>query len=107
MAPKLNTITDAYSGCRDSLERCSFELGVLTLSFKKFFPKEMQPTKALLFESSSPSFRVSWSGYIHDFVCLYMADLTPSIEFMITFSKSVFYIDLYKLCGMLMMRMGL
>lgn len=57
---KLSTITEDFSGCKDSLERVSFELGVLALSFKKFAPKGgLMPSKLQLLESSSPSFKVS------------------------------------------------
>lgn len=56
---KTDTIVGGYSGCLDSLERVSMELGVLALSFKRFAPSGLRPGKFLLLETSSPSFKVS------------------------------------------------
>lgn len=67
---KLSTITAPFSGSSDLLERASMELRVVALSFKKFAPRDMKPGTLRYLETASPSFKVSWTGLIHDYLSL-------------------------------------
>lgn len=103
---KLSTITDAYSGSLDALERVSLELGVLALSFKKFAPARLHPGKALLLETSSPSFKVSWAGLVHDYLSLGMNNLDIPLKVILNASNSGYLLDLIKVLEMLVREVG-
>jgi len=70
------------------------ELGVLALSFKKFAPKILKPGDLLLFETASPSFKVSWTGLLHDYLSLGMNNLEVSLKIILRASSSHFFLDL-------------
>lgn len=89
-----------------SLERVSLELGVLALSFKKFAPKGLKPGELLLFETASPSFKVSWTGLLHDYLSLGMGNLEVSLKVILRASDSHFFLDLIKVFEMMIKRIG-
>jgi hypothetical protein len=82
------------------------ELGVLSLSFKGFAPKALRPGKFLLLETSSPSFKVSWGGYIHDYLSLGMKGLDKPLMKILMASGPSPLLDLIKLINLLILKVG-
>jgi hypothetical protein len=103
----LGTITDPFSGNLTSLERVSIELGVLTLSFKKFAPKALKPGRLVLLETASPSFKVSWAGYIHDYLSLAVRQLDIPLKVILKASNSLFLLNMINIIESITRNQGL
>lgn len=104
---KLSTITAPFSGSQDLLDRASLELRVIALSFKKFGPKELKPAKMRYLETASPSFKVSWTGLIHDYLSLGINNLETQLQYLLKASKSEDLLNLVQVIQTLVRSGGL
>jgi len=85
---KLETIVQPFTGSEDLLMRASMEIKVIALSFKKFAPKSLEPAEVKLLETASPSFKVSWTGFIHDYISLGIYGLDEPLKVILKASDS-------------------
>lgn len=79
---KLSTITDPFEGDRMILRKVSSELKALALNSKKMFDLKILCSNPglLLFETASPTSRVSWTGVFTDPFKLHQNNLGETME---------------------------